>query len=118
MPRRPATLSRFGRYALLAACALVGSQAWAGAGWTGFGAVLALNPTTKGRFEVKVDLEENPSGCREKQWFYRDYTGTGSDHMFRAFLGAVTAGKRVRVYVTGRCDIEGYSEITEVTLVP
>ncbi len=97
---------------------LTGTNAWGAAGWTSYGRVVELNPTTFGRFLVKIDASSNPSGCRNKQWFYRNYTGTGADHMFRALLGAVTNGKNVRVYVTGGCDVDGYSEISSASIVP
>ncbi len=95
---------------------LFSTQAWGDSGWTSSGAIVELNATTFGRFLVKVDVSSNPSGCRNKQWFYRNYSGTGSDHMFRALLGAVTSGKNVRVYVTGGCDIDGYSEISSASI--
>ena len=97
---------------------LVSVEAWSVAGWTSYGAVTELNPTTSGRFLVKLNLGTNPSDCKNKQWFFRDYTGTGADHMFRALLGAVTSGKKVRVYTTGRCDLHGYSEISSVSMKP
>lgn len=96
---------------------LVSTKAWGAAGWTSYGMVGELNPTTFGRFLVKIDVSSNPSGCKNKKWFYRNYTGTGSDHMFRALLGAVTSSKNVRVYVTGGCDLDGYSEISSASIV-
>lgn len=103
---------------LWACLALFTADAGAGAGWTSYGTVAELNPTAFGRFLVKLDVSSNPSGCRNKVWFYRDYTGTGADHMFRALLGAVTSGRKVRVYVTGVCDLTGYSEISSASIVP
>ena len=97
---------------------LVSVEALSVAGWTSYGKVTELNPTTSGRFLVKLNVTSNPSDCKNKQWFYRDYTGTGADHMFRALLGAVTSGKRVRVYITGRCDLNGYSEISSASMIP
>ena len=97
---------------------LFATNAWAVAGWTSYGTVAELNPTVLGRFLVKLDIASNPSGCRSKQWFYRDYTGMGADHMFRTLLAAVTTGHKVRVYVTGVCDLKGYSEISSATIVP
>lgn len=93
--------------------------AWPSAGWTSYGSVDELTPTAAGRFLVKLDVANNPSGCRDKQWFYRDYTDdTGTDHMFLALLEALRAGQKVRVYVTGSCDINGYSEISSASVVP
>ena len=97
---------------------LLSPPAWSVAGWTGTGLVVELNPTTSGRFLLKLDTNANPSGCKQKQWFYVDYTGTGADHMFRMLVAAATTNKPVRVYVTGSCDLNGYSEISSASLVP
>jgi hypothetical protein len=97
---------------------LISAEAWPAAGWTSYGAVIELSPTTSGRFLVKLNVVSNPSGCKNKQWFYCDYIGTGADHMFRALLIAVTSGKKERVYVTGSCDLDGNSEISSVNIIP
>ena len=98
--------------------ALAGSEGWAGAGWTAYGTVAELTPTVQGRFIVRLDVAGNTSDCSSKDSFYRDYGRPGAELMFRTLLDAVTAGKRVRVYVTGACDLNGYSEITSVSLIP
>ena len=100
--------------------ALLSMSAWSGsgAGWTSYGTVGELNPTVFGRFLVKLDVSENPSGCKNKAWFYRDYDRRGSEYLFHALLGAVTSDKKVRVYVTGVCDLDGYSEISSVSVTP
>lgn len=59
-------------------------EAWADTGWTSYGVVTEINPTTSGRFIVKLDVASNPSDCKNKQSFYSDYTVTGADYMFRA----------------------------------
>jgi hypothetical protein len=92
--------------------------AWAGAGWTSYGRVTELQPTTAGRFLVRLDGASNPSGCRDESWFYRDYAGVGVELMFHALLGAATSNLTVRVYVTGRCDLNGYSEISSAGIAP
>ncbi len=38
--------------------------------------------------------------------------------MFGTLLSAVEHRKEVRVYVTGKCDLDGYSEISAVSIVP
>lgn len=112
---------RAGKYKqlIVALClASFSAAAWPVAGWTSYGNVTELIPTTAGRFLVRLDVANNPSGCKDKQWFYQDYSGTGADHMFRALLAALTAGQRVRVYVTGSCDLKGYSEISSASVIP
>lgn len=88
------------------------------AGWTDYAPVSELNPTTQGRFIVKINVSENPSGCRNKKIFYQDYSVSGHRQMFDTFLAAITSGKMVRVFVTGRCELKGYSEISGVSVIP
>ena len=90
----------------------------AGAGWTTYGRVIELQPTTAGRFLVRLDGVSNPSGCRDESWFYRDYTGGEVELLFHALLGAVSSNLAVRVYVSGRCDLNGYSEISSAGIAP
>lgn len=94
------------------------TTALAVSGWTDLATVAELNPGTQFRYLVKLEVAENPSGCKNKNTFYQDYSATGSDHMFRVLLEAVSSGKRVRVKVTGKCELSGYSEISSVAIVP
>ena len=87
-------------------------------GWTEYVPVTELTPTNQGRFLVKLKVSKNPSGCSNKEIFYRDNSGPGSEQMFLALLKALEAGKNVRVHVTGKCELNGYSEISSVTIVP
>jgi len=115
------TMNRKARFTIHLLCLclyLIHGSAWAGAGWTSYGQVVELNPTTAGRFLVKLNIASNPSGCRNEVWFYRDYTGNGVELMFHALLGAITSDKSARVYVTGRCDLNGYSEISSASIAP
>ena len=93
-------------------------KSWAAAGWTSYGVVSELNATTSGQFLVKLEVASSPSDCKDKKWFYSDYSRTGAEYMFRTLLGGVTSGKKVRVYVSGLCDVNGYSEITSASIVP
>jgi hypothetical protein len=102
----------------IAALLFLPSIVLAEAGWTEHASVAELTPTVHGRFLVKLSVVNNPSGCKEKQTFYRDYNLPGAELMFQTLLEAVSSGKRVRVYVTGICDINNYSEITSVGIVP
>lgn len=88
------------------------------AGWTDAAPVAELRPTTQGRFLVRIPVDENPSGCRESHWFYRDQTGTGADRIFDLLLEAAVREKPVRVHVTGVCDLKGYAAINAASLEP
>jgi hypothetical protein len=88
----------------------------AAAGWTGFGRVVELQATIHGRFIFRLDISSNPTDCKNKEWFYRDNRGVGSNQIYLTLLEAVTSGQQVRVYVTGICDLNGYSEISSVSV--
>ena len=86
----------------------------AGAGWTDYVSVAELIPTSKHYYELRLPASENPSGCREKNWFYQNYDAFGSDKMFEVLLESIKSGIPVRVYVTGNCNINGYAEFSSV----
>ncbi len=90
----------------------------ADAGWTDYGRVIELVPTTRHYYEFQLAVKRNQSGCREDDWFYLDYDQTGSDKMFDLLLESVKNTLRLRVYVTGVCNLRGYSEISAVSASP
>jgi len=92
--------------------------AFASSGWTEYSHIAELTPTIHERFLVKLKDSKNPSGCKQKEIYYQDYDSAGSEQMFRTLLEAVTSGKMVRVYATGKCELNGYSEISSVTITP
>jgi hypothetical protein len=94
------------------------SEAVAEAGWTDYALVTELTPTIHQRYEVTIAVAQNPSGCREKQVFFQDYSARGSEQMYLALLASVSSGKRVRVFVTGVCGVSGYSQISSVAIRP
>ena len=91
--------------------------AQASAGWTDYVSVAELVPTGRHYFEVRLPVKENPSGCRDKIWFYRDYSSSGSEKMFEVLFEGIKSGVQVRVYVTGICNLNGYSEISAVSVI-
>jgi len=112
-------LRRLGPAALVAIGLVAGaSEALAEAGWTDYALVTELTPTIHQRYEVTIAVQQNPSGCREKQVFFQDYSAKGSEQMYLALLESVSSGKRVRVFVTGECGVNGYSRISAVGIRP
>ena len=93
---------------------MAGSTARAGAGWTGEARVIELIPTSRHYYEIHLDVSRNSSGCREKDWFYLNYEATGAEQMFELFVESLKSGLRLRVYVTGVCNLNGYAEISAV----
>jgi len=107
------------RSLLSAAClALMSTLARADAGWTDYTQVVELVPTTRHYYEIRLALRKNPSGCREDDWFYLDYDVTGSAQMFDLFVESLKKTLRLRVYVTGVCNLNGYAEISAVGASP
>ncbi|NOQ87770.1 MAG: hypothetical protein GQ550_02510 [Gammaproteobacteria bacterium] len=106
------------RFLFLTILMLFNYSAQATSGWTSYGHVIELVPTIHFRFKVNIDVKGNNSACKEKQWFYQDYNVSGSREMYLALLEAVSSNKQVRVYVSGRCDVKEYSEISELGIRP
>ena len=102
------------RYYLFIFLLLSSTYSQANSGWTDYGYVEELVPTIHHRFKVNIDVEGNKSSCKKEQWFYQDFNLGGAKEMYLALLEAVSSGKLVRVYVTGRCNIDEYSEISEI----
>jgi hypothetical protein len=107
---RPAVSAVLGVLGLVAGA----SDAVAEAGWTDYALVTELTPTIHQRYQVTIAFSQNPSGCRDKQTFYQDYSARGSEQMYQALLEAVGSVKKVRVFVTGVCGVDGYSQISAV----
>lgn len=84
------------------------------AGWTEYARVGELIATSKHYYEVRIPVRDNPSGCREDHWFYQNYDAPGSAQMFEILFDAVKSDLRVRIHVTGVCNINGYGEISSV----
>jgi len=99
--------------ALAAVCV---NPAHARAGWTGFVRVAELVPTSRHYYEVRLPVKMNPSGCSEDDWFYLNYDAQGSAQMFAVLLEAVQSDIRLRVFVSGVCNLNGYAEITSINI--
>lgn len=111
---------RFSRAAatgLMLGAAVAASTARAGAGWTDFVRVAELVPTSKHYYEVRLPVADNPSGCREKTWFYQNYESPGADQMFDVLLEGLTTNIQLRVYVTGVCNFNGYAEFSSISVI-
>ncbi len=94
------------------------SKVHADSGWTDYGTVSELVPSTRHYYQAELRVQDNPSGCKNKTRFYQDYSAMASDKMFELLLESVKSGLKVRVYVTGLCNLKGLSEISAVSVVP
>lgn len=89
----------------------------ADSGWTSKGKVVEIIADSDIRFRVRLNVENNPSQCKESKWFYRDYLSSGSQQMYTTLLEALTNNMRVKVYVNGKCGFKGYSELSAVSIL-
>ena len=103
---------------LVAVTVLFSPAALAAAGWTDYAKMAELVPTARHYYVFRLPVEKNPSGCQDKNWFYQNYDAIGADQMFDTLLEGIKAGLRLRVYVTGVCNLDGYSEISSVGIIP
>lgn len=83
------------------------------AGWTDYARVGELIATGRHYFEVHLPVDD-PSGCRAANRFYQNYDAPGASQGFELLLESLESGVRVRVYVTGVCNLNGYAEISAV----
>ena len=100
------------------ALCLLPLTAAASAGWTEYVKVAELVPTSRHYYELRLPVSKNPSGCREQNWFYQNYDTSGSAHMFEVLLKSLSTDIRLRIYVTGVCNLNGYAEFTSVSVIP
>lgn len=106
-------VSRLAAIAILLIVSSFASPLLARAGWTDYARVGELIATGRHYYELRIPVD-NPSGCREDHWYYRNYDAPGSAQMFEVLLDAIESNLRVRLYVTGVCNINGYAEISSV----
>lgn len=90
----------------------------AASGWTDYAPVIELMPSSHQRYVVTLDTRKNPGDCKDKNNYYQDYDANGAQQMFSTLLQATATGNKVRVYVTGKCELNGYSEITSIGILP
>ncbi len=105
-------------FAIVICTLLLPGVSRASAGWTDDVKVVELIPTGRHYYEIQLKVTKNPSGCRKKNWFYIDYQTRGADEMFDLFIEGIQSSLRLRVYVTGVCNLNGYSEISAVSASP
>ena len=99
-------------------CLWYSQYVYADSGWTDYVTVAELVPTARHYYELRLPVKENPSSCKNKTGFYQDYDAPGADKMFLTILEGIKSGLRIRVYVTGKCNLFDYSEISSVSVIP
>ena len=102
--------------ALISFSTFLSITASANPGWTEPGYVTELQATGSGRFIIKADLRENPSGCKTKNAFYMDYSSNGAEQAYQLLLQAIISHNPVRLHVTGACDLNDISNINSASI--
>jgi hypothetical protein len=106
--------SALGLAALLFSGAVLGGAS----GWTDYTRVVELTPTSQQRYTVRLNLSDSPGDCRSKDTFFQDYAASGAELIYHTLLEALISGKQVRIFTTGRCELNGYGEISSVSILP
>lgn len=103
---------------LAAAIMLLGSSssAYSEAEWTNSGYIQEVQATTSGVLVVRGKMGGNPSGCKDGDSYYADYSTKGTEKIFSLLLQSIAARNRVKLFVTGRCDLNGMSEISAAAI--
>ena len=100
----------------MASLLFLAGRAYADTGWTEKTVAIELNPTSKHYYEFRLHLEESPADCRSKNGFYQDYKSRGARQMFDSMLAAVAADLKLRVFVTGKCNFNGFAEVSSIII--
>ena len=98
---------------------LIGNPAttYAEAGWTEPANVIEVNPTARHYYRFRLPDIESPADCKQENGFYQDYKSRGADQMYAALLEAISSNLKVKVFVTGGCNLKGFAEVSSVALV-
>jgi hypothetical protein len=102
--------------ALFSLLALIATTAAAKSGWTESGYLDEIEATGLGKFIVRGTLADNPSGCRNETGYYLDYSTNGAEQIYSLLLQSIATGNRVKLHVTGSCELNGLSEINSASI--
>jgi len=95
---------------------IMSSLAHSEAGWTGQGYLQEIQATTAGKLIIKGKLKGNPSKCKDINSYYIDYSIEGAENIYQLLLQSIASNNQVKLLVTGRCEINGMSEISSATI--
>lgn len=108
------------RLTVAAAALLMGTaaqMAFSAAGWTTYGTVEEVYPTSLGGFYVRMSVTSNPGACLRPEWFFNDASQPGASRVFATLLAAQASSKPVRLYVLGSCELWGSSEFSSASMI-
>lgn len=85
------------------------------AGWSAAALVETIEPTSQRKYTVSLQLEA-AHDCKSKRTFYQDYSANGAQFVYDTLLMALAHELPVQVHTSGRCELNGYAEITAVRI--
>ena len=85
-------------------------------GWTSTTQVIEITATTAGKFIIHATPEKNPTDCKDKERFFLDYSLPGANKIYLLLLDAAVSQLPVKLYITGRCELFGMSELSKASI--
>jgi len=96
---------------------LISKPLLAESGWTSSTQVLEITATTAGKFIIHAVPKDNPTDCKDKERFFLDYGLSGANKVYDLLLDATVLQLPVKLYITGRCELFGMSELSKASIV-
>ncbi|MCW8930308.1 MAG: hypothetical protein OQL19_08740 [Gammaproteobacteria bacterium] len=91
--------------------------AFSEAGWTSSSLIKEIVATTDGKFIIHATPKSSPSDCKDKEKFYLHYNLHGADKIYKLLLDAAVSQLHVKLYITGRCELFGMSELSKASII-
>lgn len=86
-------------------------------GWTSSTLILEITATTAGKFIIHATPKKNPTDCKDRERFYLDYGLSGANKVYDLLLDATVSQLPVKLYITGRCELFGMSELSKASII-
>lgn len=104
-------------YSIIFALTLFSGVVMAESGWTSSTQIKEITATTAGKFIIHANPEKNPTDCKDEEMFFLNYGLPGSDKVYKLLLDAAVSQLNVKLYITGRCELFGMSELSKASIV-
>ena len=94
------------------------SASAADSGWSNYTSISEITASNRDYYTIQLSSPTGTKNCKNKDTVYLEYDAKGSQAMFQILLNALISKNEVRVYLTGRCELHGYSEISSASIRP
>ncbi len=92
------------------------AKSLASSGWSESSSIAEVNPTARHYYQFRLSDIESPAGCKQADGFYQDYKDRGAEQMYSALLEALSGNLKVKVFVTGGCNLKGFAEVSSIII--